>query len=391
MIAALFLTGWAVALGQVDTCPDPDAGLRPGPLELEESFSQLGRWESELVGIYRQLRPSLVQVRVCPTPDGEGAEHDAVGWNYVVSGVVLRETDRGCYIVVPGIWPQEEGAVQVVDLDGRTYDGKPLAQRQTYGLTLVQVDGLLREAPCFGMPQTMPVGSLTFGLGNPFGLDGTFTMGMLSGRGRTIGTAQGLIQVTNPMNPGDGGGMIANSKGQLIAIALSSLRDVAMPEQALVPDQKGLNRHLASGVSFAIPIHLVLRMFEAHLALPPSQPRPHLGLEVQVAALSPEIRRDLGLSMRTALRILNVESGSAAAIGGLLADDFVLGLQGYPTEDFATLFYALRLLRKEAQVEVLRNGKIQVLNMKLPDSEDVLRTASDDIPRVQFTPPADGR
>jgi len=358
-------------------------------MELEENFSQLGRLESELTGVYRQLRPSLVQVRICPSPPVEAQDADSIGWNFLVSGVVLRETESGCYIVVPGVWPKQEGAVQVVDLDGRTYDGKPLARRETYGLTLVEVKGLLREAPCFGMPQTMPVGSLTFGLGNPFGLDGTFTMGMLSGRGRTIGKARGLLQVTNPMNPGDGGGIIANSKGQLIAISLSSLRDVAMPDESLVPDGPGLNRHLASGVSFAIPIHRVLRMFEEHLGLPPEAARPHLGLEVQVAVIPPPVRRILGLSMRTGLRVVAVEPGSPAAGCGLKTEDLLLGVQGYPTEDFATLFYALRLLRQEAEVLCLREDQLLELKVQLPSAEELLQAVQDDAPRVQFTPPAD--
>jgi serine protease Do len=389
MIAAFLCTVMSVAVGQVDTCPEPEAGLRPGPMEFEENFSQLGRLESELTGVYRQLRPSLVQVRVCPSPASEEHNAEPIGWNYVVSGVVLRETVEGCYIVVPGVWPKQEGAVQVVDLDGRIYDGKPLARRETYGLTLVEVNGLQREAPCFGMPQTMPVGSLTFGLGNPFGLDGTFTMGMLSGRGRTIGQARGLIQVTNPMNPGDGGGIIANSKGQLIAISLSSLRDVAMPEGSVVPDGPGLNRHLASGVSFAIPIHRVLRMFEDHLELPTEAARPRLGLEVQVAVIPPRLRRSLSLSMRTGLRVVVVEPGSPASASGLKADDFLLGVQGYPTEDFATLYYALRLLRTEANLLFLREDKLLNLRVQLPTAEELLQAAQDDAPRVQFTPPAD--
>lgn len=390
MIAALLYAVTAVVVGQVDTCPEDEAGLRPGPMELQENFSQLGRLEGELIGIYRQLRPSLVQVRVCPAPTEGEADEEVVGWNFVVSGVVLRETKNGCYVVVPGVWPKKEGAVEVVDLDGRVYPGKPLARRETYGLTLVEVPELAREAPCFGMPQTMPVGSLTFGMGNPFGLDGTFTMGMLSGRGRTIGQARGLIQVTNPMNPGDGGGIIANSRGHLIAISLSSLRDVAMPEESVVPDGPGLNRHLSSGVSFAIPIHRVLRMFGDHLDLPPEEQRPRLGLEVQVAVLPPTLRRQLGLSMRTALRVVGVEDASPAQLSGLEVDDFLIGVQNYPTEDFATLFYALRLVRQSAELQLIRGTKLITRKVQLPSSEELLQAVQNDAPRVQFTPPADG-
>ncbi len=392
MIAANLILGLAVAIGQVDTCPVPDSGLKPGPLELEETFSQLGRCENELIQIYRSLRPSLVQVQVSPASeaDAEGGKGQA-GWNYVVSGVVLRETENGCYIVVPGIWPKEEGAVKVVDLDGRSYAGKPLAQRPTYGLTLVEVEGLALEPPAFGMPQIMPVGSLTFGLGNPFGLDGTFTMGMLSGRGRTIGPAHGLIQTTNPMNPGDGGGMIANSKGQVIAIALSSLRDVPTEEGSMLANAPALNRQFSNGVSFAIPVNKVLRLFEQHLALPVDQPRPRLGLEVQVAVIPPKLRRQLGLSMRTGLRVLHVEPGSAAAAADLCANDFVLGLDGYLTEDFASLFNALRLLRSEATLQLLRDEQLLELVMQVPSTEEPLQAAKDDGPRVQFTPPVDDK
>ncbi|MBC8404671.1 MAG: serine protease [Planctomycetes bacterium] len=390
MITAFLLYACAVAVEQVEPCPE--SMLRPGPLELENQFSQLGQCEREYIKIYRVLRPSLVQVQLTgigpaalPKPNEEKKTT-----NFVVSGVVLRETENGCMVVIPGIWQiGADAAVQVVDLDGQHYPGTPIAHAEGFGLSLINVPGLRLEAPPFGICEAMPIGSITFSLGNPFGLDGSFGMGMLSGRARNIGKSTDLIQVTNPMNPGDGGGMIADCKGRVIAIAMSSLSDFRL----LSADGQGSSEALvgarqSSGISFAIPLHKVLHLFGEHLALPPELPRPTLGIEVQVAVIPPAIRRDLGLAMRTGLRVLHVEPNGPAAAAKVESGDYLLGLEGYPTEDFASLFYALRLVRSSASLQVLRESQALDLHLNFPPAGEAQLTQTPNPGRLMLTPPA---
>ena len=390
MIAAFLLYVCSVAVEQVEPCPE--SMLRPGPLELENQFSQLGQCEREYIKIYRVLRPSLVQVQMTGIAPAAASKPDVEEkvTNFVVSGVVLRETKDGCMVVIPGTWRIGAGAaVQVVDLDGQRYPGTPVAHAESFGLSLINVPGLYLEAPPFGICEAMPIGSITFSLGNPFGLDGSFGMGMLSGRARNIGKASDLIQVTNPMNPGDGGGMIADCKGRVIAISMSSLSDFRLlsangqgSSEALV----GARR--SSGISFAIPLHKVLHLFGDHLALPPEQPRPTLGIEVQVAVIPLAVRRELGLAMRTGLRVLHVDPNGPAAAAKVESGDYLLGLEGYPTEDFASLFYALRLVRQSASLQVLRELQALDLRLSFPPAGDTQRPQQPGSGRMMLTPPA---
>jgi len=328
----------------------------------------LGGLEGDLIRVYREVRPSLVQVRLGGS-EGDSVTEDGAMPHMILSGVVLAESATGCQVIVPGVWPAEQAErLAIYDLEGLRYSAQSIQVDAQLGLSLLEVPGLLAEPPVFGFAETLPVGSVVLVLGNAFGLEGSYSVGILSGRGRRVGSNSELMQVSNPINPGDGGGLVLDRGGRLIGIAMTSLAEAGQAwanERSLADDRF----RRAQGVSFVIPLNQVLRTFASPLAgaVADRPVRPTLGLQVREAGLPRTERRRLALQQRIALRVAYVEPGFPADQAGLRVGDFILGMAGQQVQGFGCLFSLLSLPQKHMQVQILREG--QILSLKLDFSK----------------------
>jgi S1-C subfamily serine protease len=348
----------------------PSASLRPQPLPLPQEPGPVSDANQQLIDAYRVLRPSLLRVHLPLSAEAqqlaERTDDPHSLLNRIVSGVVLREVENGCLVVVPGVWASDGPSLKIFTLDGMVaYQGKPIATSPAYSLSLLQVDDLQVEAPPFGLCETLPVGSPTIVLGNPFGLDGSVSVGILSGRGRNLGHAMDLVQISNPLNPGDGGGIVADWNGHLIGIAMTSLDEAARVRSGGLPGSMSRAR----GISFAVPLHHVLEAFEDQLALPTDGGRMRLGVEVHQAVIPREIRRNLGLPMATALRISWVDGTQAAGVAGLQEGDYLLGLGGRPLSSLSCLYSALRTVTLKSNAKVLRGDQTLSLTLQFQERD----------------------
>lgn len=315
--------------------------------------------EQELVELYARAVPSLVQVRLIV---GEPAVESAESPELLLSGVVLAEVEGGSLVCVPGRWEGERvHQLAVIDFGGRSFEVESVAVAQELGLSLLRVDGMLLEAPPFGFPATMPIGSSVVLLGNGFGLAGSMSVGLLSGRNRQLDELGGLLQITNPVHPGDAGGLLLDRKGRLVGLALTSLADRMARRAGGFP----VDAQAVTGISFAIPIAAVLEAFREPLALPEVSPRPTLGVQVQEAPLPRDLRRALQLEQRTALFVRRVEPGRPAAEAGLQAGDYLIGLDGRPVRSFACLFSWVRQAGDVCPVQFVRGQQIFVRDVQV--------------------------
>lgn len=338
-------------------------GLRPAPLPGGEHAAGQAGSESTLIEVYAQNLPSLVQVRLGGEPS-ESLGNAPAGPELVLSGVVLGETDSGALVLVPGKWESKQAAALVVyDMGGRRYPVQALAIHPPLGLSLLRVDGLMVEAPAFGFAETLPIGSTVALMGNGFGMFGSLSVGILAGRGRQLDELRGLLQISNPVNPGDGGGLLLDRHGRLIGIALTSLEDAMRRRAADDAAAARILRGGPSGVAFALPLAPVLAAFSEHLAQPESEPRPILGVQVQEAAIPRDLRRQLNLDQRTALLVVRVEEGQPAARAGLQAGDYLIALSGQPVRSFACLFGWLRGAKDVCPAQFVRDGVILTVDI----------------------------
>lgn len=211
-------------------------------------------------------------------------------------------------------------------------------------LAVLRARGNVPEPAELGDAAALQVGQLVVAVGNPLGLVGSVTAGVVSALGRSLPTRSGstvrvvedVVQTDAALNPGNSGGALADASGRVV----------------------GVNTAVAGiGLGLAVPINATTRRIIGSLMTEGRVRRAYLGLAGSTAALPPQLVERTG--RRTGVRVAEVVPGSPAA-GGLRPGDLVLTLDGQPV---ATSGDLQRLMVAEAigrrmEVTVVRNGAL---------------------------------
>jgi S1-C subfamily serine protease len=194
-----------------------------------------------------------------------------------------------------------------------------------------------------GDADTLRIGQLVVAVGNPFGLSGSVTAGVVSALGRSLPVGNGrrarmiddVIQTDAALNPGNSGGALADSKGRVV----------------------GINTAIAGiGLGLAVPINSTTRSIISELISTGRVRRAWLGVAGAPAPLPPPIAARLG--QRRGLRLLEVVPGSPAARSGLFLGDIIVSAGGKPVrgvQDVQRLMLASAIGTRLA-ITVLRRG-----------------------------------
>lgn len=328
--------------------PVPPQAQAVAPLDAlaEAGGCALDQLEQRMVRLYRELRPSLVGVRMTLVIEGLDEPQHRTS-----SGVVLD--DYGL-VVAPVALPRgvafEVHDIQVTRMDERQFAAEVVEHSRLYNLSLLRAKEMRGLAPRLGRGLMMEEGAITIAMGNSYNLPGNVSLGFLSGTNRRIASAWHLMQVTNPINPGDRGGILANRAGEVVGIQLTSLAgaaegllngdwgeiDVASPEaKELLRLQKE-----AVGVSFCVPVEIVVEQFPEHLgALLPD--RRMLGVEVS-PTLEETVDPDGSPGRLLCLMVHGVAEGSVAGRAGVQAGDVLLEVGGRKVSSLSGLGCAIR-------------------------------------------------
>ena len=208
-------------------------------------------------------------------------------------------------------------------------------------LAVVRAEEGLAEPPEFGDADRLRVGHVVVAIGNPLGLEGSVTAGVVSALGRSLPTRSGsasrlvedVIQTDAALNPGNSGGALADSRARVV----------------------GINTAVAGiGLGLAVPINSTTRGIVEALVEDGHVRRAYLGLVTAPVPVSDEIAARLG--RRTALRIVEVVPGSPAQQAGLIRGDVVVAADGRPLSDAQSLQRILldEAIGKSMEVTVLR-------------------------------------
>ena len=190
-----------------------------------------------------------------------------------------------------------------------------------------------------GNSDAVRVGEWAIAIGNPFGLDQTVTVGVVSATARAdvgIATYENFIQTDASINPGNSGGPLVNLRGEVIGI-----------NTAIVA--------AGQGIGFAIPANMVKRV-TSQLVDRGKVMRGWLGVSVQ--PLSRELAQSLGVSDARGAVISRVHPDTPAAAAGLAQNDVIVGFDGTPVEDYH------HLQRLSADAEVGRTVKLDIIHKK---------------------------
>ena len=259
--------------------------------------------------------------------------------------------------------------LEVTLSDQTRYPAKLLSRDEANDLALIQITPRKKLTWLrLGDSDMLQVGQKVLAIGNPFGLNGTLTTGVVSSLGRTIRgendrELEGLIQTDAAINFGNSGGPLLNSMGDVIAINTAIL------------GPSGGN----IGIGFAMPINRAKTMIEDFQA---GRKRPRLG--VSVVPISGDYADALNLPTQGGLLIQEVEPGSAAARAGLrggretvqignvqvvVGGDLITAIDGKPIEQDDAISRALARKRTGDILEltIFRGGRTTIVRVKLTD------------------------
>jgi serine protease Do len=315
-----------------DASPSPDEdqgpqqGFPPSPFDefLRRFFEQQGPG-----GIPRQMRPE------------RGVQRVALG-----SGFIIDPTG---YVVTNNHVVQNGDKVTVIFQDNSKHPAKVIGRDSKTDLALLKIDAP-QPLPyvSWGDSNASQVGDWVLAVGNPFGLGGTVSTGIISARGRDIhsGPYDDFLQIDASINRGNSGGPTFNLNGQVIGINTA----IYSPNGGSV------------GIGFAIPSSLAKPVIE--------QLREHGKVErgwlgVQIQEVTPEIAKSLGLSKPEGALVADVTPGGPAAKAGLKQGDVIESFNGHAINKVRDLPLVV------AETPVGEKTKVDVWRGKQQESLDV--------------------
>jgi serine protease Do len=247
--------------------------------------------------------------------------------------------------------------VNVDFTDGRTLPGKIIGTDAASDLALLKVDGSSFHTVALGNSDAVKVGDVVLAVGNPLNVGQTVTMGIISAKGRSTGVGDGgyedFLQTDAPINHGNSGGALVNTKGELVGI------------NSQILSESGGN----IGIGFAIPVNMAKHVMD-DLRTKGKVTRAQLGVTVQ--GVTADIAESLGLKQSGGAIVSSVTDGSAAARAGIKRGDVITSFNGQAVRDTNSLRNRVADAGPgtTADVVVIRDGAEKHVSVKLEEAAD---------------------
>lgn len=279
------------------------------------------------------------------------------------SGFII---DAEGYVVTNSHVVNEADEIKITLRDGRNYDAELIGHDPKTDLALLKIDA---DKPLpfveFGNSDESRVGDWVLTVGNPFGLGGSVTAGIISARGRDLpgGTLIDFLQIDAPINPGNSGGPAFNADSQVIGVNTA----IFSPNGGNV------------GIGFAIPANLAASVI-ADLRDDGQVDRSWLGVRIQ--GVTEDIAKGFGLEAPAGALVAAVEDGSPAEAAGLKRGDVVLKWDDKAIETISDLPRAVAFtpVGKTLEIEVWRDKETKSLTVTTVAQPDQEALASADEP-----------
>ena len=267
------------------------------------------------------------------------------------SGVIISPDG---YIVTNNHVIEESKTVEVTLNDKRKYEARMIGVDENTDLALLKIDSENLPHLVFGNSDSILVGEWVLAVGNPFNLESTVTAGIVSAKGRSIDILEGeykiesFIQTDAAVNPGNSGGALVNTNGELIGINTAIITRSGRYE----------------GYSFAIPANLARKIIRDIKDFGVVQ-RGILG--VGIDEVTDEMAKELGLRKVEGVLISRITPNSGADDAGLRKGDVIMKINGSKTSTIPALQEQVARYRpgNKVEVEFIRSGKRQMVLVTL--------------------------
>lgn len=234
--------------------------------------------------------------------------------------------------------------------DGRSFQARIVGDDPATDLAVVKIDADNLATVGFGASDRLQVGQIAIAIGNPYGFQYSVTAGVVSALGRTLRTQTGrliddVIQTDAALNPGNSGGPLVNSFGEVIGVNTA----VILPAQ---------------GICFAVASNLA-EFVVGKLILEGRVRRGYLGIGAQTVPLPPKWLNALQLQTTGGIQVQSVEPDGPAGNSGLLAGDVIVQFEGRPIDSIDALHKALdeRTIGRTLRIWVIRDGALKSLDV----------------------------
>jgi len=243
-------------------------------------------------------------------------------------------------------------SIQVKLSNDKVYDAKIIGGDRKTDIAVIKINATDLPVSVLGDSDKLEVGQWAIAIGNPFGLDRTMTVGVVSATGRSnvgIETYENFIQTDASINPGNSGGPLLNVYGEVIGI-----------NTAIVA--------AGQGIGFAIPVNMAKPIF-TQLISKGSVSRGWMGVSIQ--PVTEELANSFGLSKASGALVNGVAKASPADKAGLRQGDVIVSFNGTEVKDSSHLqrIVAESAIGKPSKVTVFRDGKLLELTITLLNSD----------------------
>jgi serine protease Do len=344
--------------------PDAPVVARPAAVPLPPSGTAPAGADKNFVEVAKAATPSVVNIattRTSRTPEGHGFTPfddpffrrffgDEFFRRFEVprdrrerslgSGVIA---DPGGYIITNNHVVSKADEIKVLLSDKREFKAKVVGTDPKTDIAVIKVDAQNLPIIPWADSDRLQVGEYVLAIGNPFGLNQTVTMGIISAVGRAnVGVAEyeDFIQTDAAINPGNSGGALVNARGELIGV-----------NTAIFSQSGGY-----MGIGFAVPSNMVRSVMD-QLIKGGKVVRGYLGVSIQ--ELTQDLAKQFGTGESKGVLVSDVLADSPAKRGKLERGDVIVEFDGKPVEgptQFRNLV-AQTPVGKKVLIKLLRNGK----------------------------------
>ena len=316
-----------------------------------QNFTYVFGDNASLAELYVKIKDSVVTIRGLQTNLGELSPTTQVqgsGFIYNFTGQIVIITN---YHVV-----QNAINITVTFINGNGYSASVIGSDPYTDLAVLSINAPQSEYKPLEIvdSSTLQVGDPVIAVGNPYGLSGSMTTGIVSALGRSITSEMigkypiaNIIQITAPINPGNSGGPLLNYQGQVIGITTAIVA-------------------ASQGIGFTIPSNTILREI-GYLITEGSYDR-HPWLGVSGIDMNYEIAKDMNANITYGWLIVQVVSGGPADQAGLQSDDIIIALNESPIvngDDLATYLEEQTQPGQIISITIVRNNLTMMCTVEL--------------------------
>ena len=388
--------------------PTLQSTQEPEAQPVIEANEVLDVLQNTLAQIYDQVSPSVVNIQVSTQGSGQSFQMPSFpGMPSIPEGEIPQQEGLGSgfvwdtdgHIVTNNHVVKDADKITVTFSDGTTVPAQVVGTDVNSDLAVIKVDVPADQLHPVQVTDStgLKVGQLAVAIGNPFGLEGTMTVGFISALGRSLAvdstslvgsyTIPDIIQTDAPINPGNSGGVLVDDQGQLVGVPTA------------IESSTGAN----AGIGFAVPSAIVQKVVPALIDKGSIQ-YPWLG--ITGTTLTADLAEAMGLDrdQRGAL-VIDITGGSPAEKAGLRGSDVQVDLGGEQAEvggdvivaindqpvqafdDLVAYLVGSTSVGDEVTLTILRDGKEQTVDVTLAARPETQTQG----PVSQATPEAQGQ